>query len=134
MTNNVLRKRIQNQAYKIVLWQLAGVAILAILAFIFFGTITGLSVLMGGLAYGLPNLVFVWRVFRFSGAAQMTQFLAAFFIGEMLKLFFSAILFLVIVKTLPLGLLSVLVGFMGAIVSFWIVCFLLFGVKKGSGR
>jgi len=52
----------------------------------------------------------------------MTQFAAAFFAGEAFKLILSGILFLLVVKTFPVSLLSVLVGFAGAIVSFWFVC------------
>ncbi len=122
MSATPLRKLVQHEAYYIVALQLLGVVVLAVLALLITGKTSSLSVLMGGMAYGLPNLAFVWRVFRYSGARQMTQFMAAFFIGEMIKLFLSAILFIVIVKCLPVSLLSVLIGFVGAIVSFWVVC------------
>src|SRR4026207_414276 len=122
MTTKPLNKLIQHKAYKIVFWQLAGVAILAIAATFIKGFESGYSVLAGGLAYGLPHLIFVWRVFRYAGAQQMTQFAAAFFAGEALKLILSGILFIIVVKTLPVSLLSVLIGFAGAIVSFWFVC------------
>jgi ATP synthase protein I len=130
MAANSLRKLIQNEAYQIVLWQLAGVVILALFACLVAGFKNGYSVLAGGLCYGLPNLVFVWRVFRYVGAQQMTQFMAAFFAGEVLKLVLSGILFIVVVKTLSVSLLSVLVGFAGAIVSFWIVCMMHFSKQQ----
>jgi ATP synthase protein I len=122
MAAQTLKKLIQHQAYRIVFLQLAGVVVLASLALMIRGITSGFSVLMGGLAYVIPNLIFVWRVFRFVGAQQMTLFVAAFFVGEAMKLFLSAILFLVIVKYLPVSLLSELVGFIGAMVSFWVVC------------
>ena len=121
MTATPLRKMIQLEAYQLVLWQLACVCGIAVIACLLCGIISGYSVLAGGLAYGIPNLLFVWRVFRYAGAQQMTQFMALLF-GEMIKLILSGILFLLIVKYLPVSLLSVLVGFVGAIVSFWIVC------------
>lgn len=117
-----LKNRIQREAYQIVIWQLTGVVILAALALIIRGKTSGYSVFAGGMAYGSANLIFVWRVFRYAGANQMAQFVAAFFFGEMMKLVVSAILFLIIVKYLPVSLLSVLIGFIGAIVSFWIAC------------
>jgi len=126
MATQTLARKIQNTAYRIVFLQLSGIIILAFLALVLHSTITGFSVLMGGLAYGLMNLLFVWRVFRYSGTAQMTQFMAAFFMGEMFKLVFSAILFLMIVKYLPVSLLSALAGYIGAIISFWVACILLF--------
>src|SRR3990167_6986381 len=132
MVAKPLNKIIQNQAYQIVFYQLIGIVILAVLAIAVSGVANGLALFAGGMAYGLPNLFFVWRVFRFAGAHQMTQFMASFFIGELLKLILSAMLFLMIVKTLPVSLLSMLIGFIGAIVSFWIACVGYFYKRKGS--
>jgi ATP synthase protein I len=133
MVTKTLQEIVQNKAYRIVKLQLAGVIVLALIALILHGVTSGFSVLMGGLAYVLPNLIFVWRVFRYAGASQMTMFMAAFFMGEMIKLVLAAVLFLIIVKTLPVSLLSELVGFIGAIVSFWIACFWLFGFERRVG-
>lgn len=130
MSLTTLRKKVQNEAFRLVYLQLTGVVLIAFAALLLKGQTSGFSALCGGLAYGLPNLIFVWRVFRYVGAQQMAQFAAAFFIGEMLKLFISAILVLFIVKYLPVSLLSVLVGFIGAIVSFWIACFWYFARVK----
>lgn len=130
MAAKSLKNIVQQEAYQLVLLQLFCVLILAISALLFHGPTSGFSVLMGGLAYGLPNLIFVWRVFRYSGARQMGLFVMAFFAGEMGKLILSAILFLFIVNYLPVSLLSVLVGFIGAIVSFWIVCMWHFGRQR----
>lgn len=131
MTNS-LQNIVQQQAYKIVYWQLAGVFALALVTLPIGGQVAAYSVLAGGLCYGMPNLIFVWRVFRYSRAQQMNQFMAAFFVGEMLKLLFSGILFLLVVKYLPVSLLSVLIGFAGAIVLFWIVCMWRFSKQNTS--
>ena len=130
MVTKTLQALVQNKAYRIVKFQMAGVIVLSLIALILCGITCGYSVLLGGLAYVLPNLLFVWRVFRYASPSQMTQFMAAFFIGEMIKLALAAFLFLMIVKTLPVSLLSELVGFCGAIVSFWIACYWLFAVKN----
>lgn len=122
MTTKNLKSLVQNQAYQVVRKQLAVVVVLALLASLLVGANSGFSLLMGGLTYCLPNILFVWRVFRYSGAQQMTLFMAAFFAGEMFKLFLSAILFIIVVKTLPVSLLSTLAGYIGAIVAFWFVC------------
>lgn len=100
------------------------------MALLIFDTIIGLSVLAGGLSYGVANLIFVWRVFRYAGAQEMNQFAAAFMAGEAMKLILSSILFLVIVKYLPVSLLSVLIGFIGAIVAFWLVCMWKFSKRE----
>lgn len=133
MAANPLKTKIQGEAYRLVLMQLTGVIVLSLLA-LWFGIKPAYSVLAGGLAYGLPNLFFVFAVFRYAGAQQMTQFIVAFFFGEMMKLILSGILFLLIVKYWPVSLLSVLIGFVGAIVSFWIACMSYFSRKKGVAR
>ena len=130
MAAKSLKNIVQHEAYRLVLLQLMCVLFIAIFALIIRGPKSGFSALMGGLAYGLPNLIFVWRVFRYSGAHQMGLFVMAFFVGEMGKLILSAIIFLMIVNYLPVSLLSVLVGFIGAIVSFWIVCMWHFGRQR----
>ncbi len=114
---------IKTKAYRLVFWQLIVVAGLALIMFLLYGFYSGFSTLLGGLAYCVPNLLFVWRVFSYAGTSESAgrRFMVAFFAGELLKIFFSAILFLLIVKYLPIDLLPVLIGFIGAIVSFWIV-------------
>lgn len=109
---------IQKKAYKIVYLQLTGVALLAALTLLFSDLQTSLSVFFGGMAFGLSNLLFAWVIFKF--IKEIHLFLIAFFIGEMLKLGFSSVLFLLIVLYLPVSLLPTLMGFIGAIVSFWI--------------
>ena len=126
----MLRQKIQNQAYKIVIWQLACVLLFAIIAAFLANLQSGWSVLAGGMTYVIPNLLFVATVFRFTGAQQMSQFMAAFYAGEMIKLILSGILFLLVVKYLPVSLSSVVIGFVGAIVAFWLVCFWQFALRS----
>lgn len=132
MTTNPLRARIQNEAYSLVFKQLAGIVVCAAIALLLAGKTSAYSLFAGGMAYGLPNLFFVWLVFRYTGAQQMHQFLSAFFLGETLKLILSGILVLLIVKYLSVSLLSVLVGFACAIVSFWIVCMMHFSKRQST--
>ncbi|OGT60410.1 MAG: hypothetical protein A3F14_00190 [Gammaproteobacteria bacterium RIFCSPHIGHO2_12_FULL_43_28] len=134
MTAKPLKKRIQHEAYTLVFQQLGLVALFGCIVLILHSTQSGLSVLAGGFSYGLANLLFVWLVFRYAGAQEMTQFIAAFFAGEMLKLILSAMLILIIVKTLPVSLLSVLIGLMAAIVSFWLVCMWHFTRKRSNSH
>jgi len=122
-----LASDIQKKACKLVYLQLAGVLILAAITLLINGTVDGFSVLAGGMTYGLSTLIFAWLVFRCVKNAY--QFLVALFIGEMLKLGLSALLFLMIMKLLPINLLAAVIGFIGAIVSFWIAC-LLFCTKE----
>lgn len=122
MTITPYKKNIRQKAYRIVFWQLGGVVLLALIVLTVGNASRGFSVLVGGMAYGLPNLAFAWCAFRYVDAADMSKFLGTFFAGETCKLVLSAILFLLIVKWLPVSLLFVLIGYIGAIVAFWIVC------------
>jgi ATP synthase protein I len=126
-----LNKIIQNEAYRLVYLQLLAVLSISALFWLFSGQKIGCSVLTGGMAYGVPNLLFVWHVFRYAGAKQMTQFMTAFFYGEMLKLILSGLLFLLVVKYLPTSLLFVLIGLIAAMMSFWTVCLFCFSKHKG---
>lgn len=117
-----LKNRVQFAAYQLVLIQLLGVLLAAAMATLFISVHAAIGIILGGCAYVLTNLIFVWRVFRHVGAREMTRFVTAFFFGEMSKMVLSAILILLIVKYLPVSLLSVLIGLMIAIVSFWVAC------------
>lgn len=123
---NPLQQKIQGTAYKMVAWQLAGVLFLSLLILLISNLKAAYSAFAGGMAYGLPNLIFVWFVFKYTSAKQMAQFMAAFFFGEFFKLILSAVIFVWLVNTLAFSLLSMLVGYVGAIVSFWIVCIVQF--------
>lgn len=110
-------------AYKLVFWQLAAVTGLALILFLLQGMKSGVSTLLGGLSYGLPNLFFVWRVFVYMGARAAKKFLIAFLAGEFAKLTLSAVLFVLMAKFLPVSVIFMMIGFVGAIVAFWIASF-----------
>jgi ATP synthase protein I len=85
---------------------------------------SGISTLLGGLAYCVPNLMFVWRVFARTSAQAARSFLVAFFAGEVSKLFLSAIFFVLIVKYMAVDFKFVLAGYICAIVAFWVASFI----------
>jgi ATP synthase protein I len=113
-------RSVKSQAYHIVIWQLVMIVGLAVILFLLRGMQNGISTLLGGLAYWLPTLVFVWRVFARASMRNGKEFIVAFFAGEVAKLLLSAIFFVLIMKYLPVTLLPVLVGYVGAIVAFWV--------------
>lgn len=116
-----LNKSIKKEAYKLIFWQLSVIVGLALVLFLLQGLRNSLSALLGGLAYCLPNFVFVWRVFARTSAREAQRFVIAFFAGEATKLILSAALFLFIVKFLPVHFAPVLGGYVAAIVAFWVV-------------
>jgi ATP synthase protein I len=115
---------IKTEAYALVFWQLIVVAGLALILFILQGLQAGISTLLGGLAYCVPNFMFVWRVFSRTSAQDARRFLVAFITGEVSKLFLSAIFFVLIVKYLAVNFKFVLAGYIAAIFAFWVVSFI----------
>lgn len=113
-------------AYKILLWQLLLITGLALMMFFIAGRQGGAATLLGGLAYWVPSLVFVWGVFTKPFARAAKQFLIKFVTGEAIKLLVSGILFLIVVQFFPEKILSVLIGFVGAVMAFWFASMFLF--------
>jgi F0F1-type ATP synthase assembly protein I len=105
---------------------------LALILSLFAGVRNGLSVFSGGVAYCLPNFIFVRRVFGNTSARAAKQFLVAFLLGETSKLFVSAILCVLIVKYLPVSFPYVLGGYSAAIFAFFIVSFMT--IPKSGGE
>ena len=93
---------------------------LALVIFLLLGLQKGWSVLAGGMAYWLPTLLFIWRVTLHTTAHAATRFMMAFFAGEIVKLFLSALLFLLILKYGSVNVIYEMVGLIGAIVAYWI--------------
>lgn len=100
--------------------------------FLLRGKQNGASVLLGGLAYWLPTLLFVWRVFSRANLKAVKQFVILFFLGEGAKLFLSAVLFVLIVKYLPVTVSHTLIGYVGAIVAFWVASFVFLSRHPGA--
>lgn len=127
-----MNSSVKNNAYKLVYWQIIMVMVLALILFLLQGIKSGASTLLGGFAYALPNWVFVWRVFSYSNARAAKKFIIAFFAGEAFKLIISGILFVLAVKFLPVCILPLLIGFIGAIVAFWAVSFYMIFQQEAS--
>ena len=115
---------VRTDAMKMVFWQFAAVVFLSAVLLFVQGAQNAWSALLGGAAYCLPNLMFVRRIFAQATARAAKQFLIAFLIGEVTKLILSAVLFVLIVKFLPVKVLSVLMGYIVAIMAFWVVSFI----------
>jgi len=119
-------RSVKTQTYQIVFWQLMLIMGLAVVIFLLRGLQSGLSALLGGLAYWLATLFFVWRVFRRASVKNGRQFIVSFLAGEVGKLVLSGIFFVLIVKYLPVSPVSEMIGFVGAIIAFWIASVIFF--------
>ena len=123
---------IKKEAYQIVLGQLSVIMGLALLLFLFKGMQAGISTFLGGLAYCVPNFLFVWRVFARASVRAARQFAVTFFLGEGVKLVLGALLFVAVVKYLPVTMSYALTGYIAAILSFWIVSFFFLSRQGGE--
>src|SRR4051812_31543103 len=118
---SMLNESLKSRALYLMLWQLLVIICLAGILGLLQGCQAGFSALMGGLSYWLPTLIFALRIFTYASAQAAKQFILAFFMGEVVKLFLSAALFIGVVNYLPVSVLSTLIGFVSAILAFWVV-------------
>jgi ATP synthase protein I len=116
-----LNASIRTQLYKILFWQLTIIMGLVIVIGLLQGLQRGWSALVGGLAYWVPTVVFLWRVTVHAGARAAMRFMVAFFTGEVVKLFLSGVFFVIAVKYLSVDVLYGFIGLIGAIIAFWVV-------------
>ncbi|PCI60493.1 MAG: F0F1 ATP synthase assembly protein I [Gammaproteobacteria bacterium] len=63
-----------------------------VITYFFWGIITAKSALLGGLVALIPQFVFGLKVFKYAGATKAQQVVDAFYQGEKIKLFITAIL------------------------------------------
>lgn len=126
-------KSIRIQAFQILFWHLMIIIGLVIFLLILKGTWNSFSALLGGLAYWLPTMIFIWRVLARANVRAAQQFVLAFFAGEAVKLLLSGVLFLLVVKYLSVNIQYAFIGFMGAIIAFWVAAVFSFSRRQGVG-
>ncbi|MDX1900438.1 MAG: ATP synthase subunit I [Gammaproteobacteria bacterium] len=114
---------------RIVYLQFVLMAIAAFITFLLVDKQAGLSVFLGALACWVPTFLFARLVFADGYSARV--FLTLFVVGEALRLFLSATLFVLVVKYLPVRVLPVFAGFAGTLFAFWLASLFLLIKKKG---
>lgn len=83
--------------------------------------VTAYSVLIGALIYFVPNMYFVYRAFKYSGARSARMILRSFYAGESIKLFMTAILFgLTFAFVKPISVLALFGGFIALQATSWL--------------
>lgn len=98
-------------------YQIAIIVVVS-LGFAIGGGQKALSSTLGGLAAFIPNLYFALRI---SGSEQQEarKILRSFYIGESVKLFLTAALFIMIFQIPNIEILPVLAGYITALSVFW---------------
>lgn len=93
--------RVKNQqgmagAKRIFFVQLVLIVVCSVAVGFFSGMKSGLSILLGGLTYVLPQALFARKLFRYHGAKAAKQIATSFYRGEAVKILSSILLFIVI--------------------------------------
>jgi F0F1-type ATP synthase assembly protein I len=110
---------IRRQAVVFVVAQIAVVLLVGVIFSLLGNQKEGREALFGGLCYGIPNVVIVSWLFRRLTRLSGQQFLVKLYIGETAKLLLGSI-FLANQMHISTHPLSVMLGFIGAILGFWI--------------
>ena len=98
---------------KVILLQATLTGLAALVCGLLAGVSAALSALIGGLAYLLPNLMFVLRLRRADASGQAS--VAMFFVGELIKVVCTVVILFVAVRYYPVHWLSLMVGVLAAV-------------------
>jgi ATP synthase protein I len=115
-------KLLLNSVIKQLLFYQAVVLLLTIIIFSgLWNKNAGVSALLGGLAWLLPNFYFTRRVFAAMLKENPHYVLKEFYVAEFYKLFFSAVLLILIFKLLATVTIPLITGYIIALFSCWII-------------
>ena len=104
-------KQHRKAAFKFVGFKFVLAVLLSILVGIIWEVPHGLSFFTGAMLDVLPVFVFTIYAFRFSGAQQIKMVAASMYRGETMKMMLTGLLFIIVLKTFPVVLPALLVGF-----------------------
>lgn len=113
-------KTVRADMQKVIFNQILMIMGFVLILLVFKGLQKSISSLGGALAYFVPTCIFVLRVSMQSATRAPLQFLITFFVGEVVKLLLSGILFVLAVKYLHIDLMYALLGLFAAIIAFWV--------------
>lgn len=110
---------LRNAAYRLVTIPASVIIISSVITLFFADTKFAYSIGLGGCVWILPNFYFAYKLFhRIETRAK--NFVSVFYRTELLKLVLSALLFIAIVKWLPVTLSAILIGYFISFATFWV--------------
>lgn len=116
-------ENVRKVAYGWLIIQVIVTVIISLLLFLIHGIHTALSALLGGLICVLPNLMFACILFWRSSFNPKST-IKALYIGELIKLSLTGLLFILVIKLLSVNIIGLFLGFIGAQFGFWIAPFI----------
>ncbi len=114
-----LASRGRKAAYRLVAFQALLVLVVSLFCWLMWGAKTGFSAFVGGSIYVLPNLVFSSMVFAYAGARQAKKVVKAFYLGEVIKLLLTIVLFVVAFVSFDANFASFFTSFAIVMFSQW---------------
>ena len=110
--------------YQWLIAQACVIVVVSLLSFLFQGLSSILATLLGGLICFVPQALLVRWLFAYYRVSKSRQIVKKFFIGEMLKLFITGLLFLLALIKWPAQAPELLLGFISAQIAFWFAPYL----------
>jgi ATP synthase protein I len=114
-----LTAEVRLKALYFVIFQTGFVALLTLKSGFFFDKDIALSVLIGGLIFLLPNALFTLMAFMFVGARHQKYVVLSFYLGEVVKLSLTAIMFILVFALFNVEPLALLLGFILSTLTQW---------------
>lgn len=118
-------KKLLITGYKLIILQLILLIVVSML-FGIFGTWHNIpSVILGGMAWIIPNVYFVAKVFKNKNNTDTSFIAKNFIIGEGIKLLLSIILIILIILLIPITKAAFLSGYIATIAAIFAMPFLI---------
>jgi ATP synthase protein I len=111
---------IRREIVRCILFPAIAVVLISLILLIFKRHEASYSVFLGGIVWVIPNGLIANWLFSNVSARAVRQIVFKFYIAEAIKLVLTAVLFIAIIKILPLSIGYFLLGFFVAQVCFWI--------------
>jgi ATP synthase protein I len=80
----------------------------------------GLSALLGGLVYIIPNAYFASKLFKHQGARAAKQIVSSFYKGEALKIVLSIFLFTAVFVLFRITPLAFFISYITVLMTHWL--------------
>lgn len=117
------------KAYRLVAIPIAIVGFLSLLLLILQGFKTSYSFLLGGGIWAIPNLYFAYKVLTDNIVQSPKRLAQLFYRAEIIKLLLSGVLFVGVIKFLPVSTLAVLSAYLVAQLVFWLAIWCYLGIQ-----
>jgi ATP synthase protein I len=114
-------QNIRSKVKKIVYASALIVVLVALITGGFWGKQAGISAFLGGVAWSAPSFYFLMRVFYNKKKRTPGRIVFDFYTGEVVKLLLSAVLLIIIVKTVHPLVLPLLCGYIISLITFWML-------------